>query len=159
LTAQPYFVGDYSARGGANLALTFTFNPVQVVPDSGNGGLRLYFVNEGRSWSSVTSITPVLTGPQTYNVFIGSAANWTPDGNYAASWGTDFQSIDSIGFLVTGPNGGTIQEYQFYDMQLQLIVPEPETVWMIMMVLASLGLTFRGRLGGIAAQVKARIKA
>lgn len=158
-SADPYFTGDYTTLGAGNLALTFTFNPVDVVPDAGNGGLRLYFVNDGRTWSSVTSITPLATGPRTYSVFIGDASYWTPDGNYAGMWGTDFASVDSIGFLLTGPNGGVSQEYQFYDMKLHLIVPEPESVWMALIVLASLGITFRGRLSEMASQVKARIKA
>jgi hypothetical protein len=44
-------------------------------------------------------------------------------------------------------------------MELTLVVPEPETVWMILIVLASLGLTFRGRLSEIAGMIKARIRA
>jgi hypothetical protein len=68
-----------------------------------------------------------------------------------------FQSVTEFGFEVAGGSYSGLQEYEISDVQFT--VPEPETVWMILMVLASLGITFRSRLMELAGQVKARIRA
>jgi hypothetical protein len=68
----------------------------------------------------------------------------------------DFASVDQFGIELIGSSGGLRR----YDLDnFQFTVPEPETVWMILIVLASLGLTFRGRLSEIAGMIKARIRA
>jgi len=161
-TMQGAYVGNYASVGGTDLAVKFTFDPANVVPDIGNGGLGLYFVSGLNLWNLNNVITPITTGPQTYTINIGLASNWTPAFGNVADWASAFTNITEFGFLVNGPMGVDQQLYTFSDIQLTsqtLSVPEPETVWMIMMVLASLGLTFRSRIGELAGQVKARIKA
>jgi hypothetical protein len=37
------------------------------------------------------------------------------------------------------------------------VVPEPETVWMILAIVLSLGITFRGRLAEMVGQMKMRL--
>jgi hypothetical protein len=79
---------------------------------------------------------------------------WNPTG--ADNFLADFASVDQFGIELIGSSGGLRR----YDLDnFQFTVPEPETVWMILIVLASLGLTFRGRLSEIAGMIKARIRA
>lgn len=151
-TGSGGYQGNYAAYGGS-LAFRFTFNPTVVWPDAGNGGLQFYFKNGANTWYANGVSTPLVLGPQTYTIMIGDASNWSGSG----SWSTDFANVTEIGFEVYGPNSGAAQPYIFSNMELTLVVPEPESIWMALIVLASLGITFRGRLSEVVAQVKARI--
>jgi len=124
------------------------------------GNMILYFVGHGYTWTYSTSLSqPSLNSTTPFSFVIGSAANWVPssgrdstyfasDFNYVTSWGLSF-----IGSL-DGPNIVYLD-----DFEIKVLVPEPETVWMMVMVLASLALTFRGRLTDLGNQVKARFAA
>jgi len=135
--------------------VSFTFNP-SVDPVA----LRFYFMS-GANDMWIANGLFLGSGTLTYSLNIGSVGMWThnPILNSGMTWDTGFASVTQIGFEVFGPNGGATQTYTFSNIELSYVVPEPETLWMIMMVLASLGITFRGRLAELAGQVKARIKA
>lgn len=156
-TSDAYYQGSYVAYG-PDLYARFTFDPVNYAPNP-IGGLALYFQSGGNIWYANGVTTPLLTGPQTYTVNIGSLANWTPEIGNLANWATAWGSVDEIGFTILGPNGNNLQQqYTFSNIEIFVQVPEPESIWMIAMVLASLGIVFRGRLGQFAGQIKARIK-
>jgi len=156
-TTQANYLGNYAGLGG-NLSIRFTFNPQDYPPNS-VGGLGFYFRNGANIWYANDVTTPLVTGPQSYSFNIGSLASWTADIGNVADWATAFQNVQEIGFTVLGANQNSQQRYAFSDVNLFLNVPEPETLWMLAIVLASLGITFRGRLSELAGQVKARIKA
>ncbi len=161
-TVDPNYVGNYALLG-SGLFVKFTFDPKDFAPNPAQG-LALYFQSGTDIWYLDGITTPMSTGAQTYILNIGSAGNWMPEIGNIASWATAFTSINEIGFTINGVNWNLEQRYQFSDISLltsQYLasVPEPETVWMILMVLASLGLTFRGRLAEFAGQIKARVKA
>jgi len=152
--------GNYASYGGY-LNMQFTFDP-SVIPVA--NGLQFYFKSGANDiwYANGFTMVPSLLA-QNYSFNIGSAAAWDPDPLNTMAWSAGFGNVTEIGFEVYGQNGG-LQTFDFSNMQLTLevpaqAVPEPETVWMIMMVLASLALTFRSRLGELAGQVKARIKA
>ena len=155
-STSPAFTGNFSASGA--LAIQFQLLTFGNTP----GELQLYFGNTGSThiWAYdllALSGAPVANGVTTYSANLGSAGwiaqngGWTI-GDLANDWG----QVEWFGVYLQG-SAGPAETYGIDNMQFT--VPEPETVWMIMMVLASLALTFRGRLVGIAAQVKARINA
>lgn len=150
--------GSYLAYGSA-LNMTFTLQSTHVPNNAQGYGLQFYFKSGSDIWYATGLDYVTGLGPQTYSFNIGSESVWAPGGVYAQTWAHDFGAVTEIGFDVLGANYTGDQTFTFSGMELTQVVPEPETVWMIMMVLASLGLTFRGRLVGIAAQMKARIKA
>ncbi|MEI8138507.1 MAG: hypothetical protein WCI03_01425 [bacterium] len=158
-TVGAAYTENYASFNDPNLALRFTFNPVNVDPAE---NLVLYFVSGGNTWRANNLNTLSTPGLQTYTVNIGLESYWTHTVGSGVTWSTGFGNIQEIGFYVVGPNLESIQQYTFSDISLtsqSMAVPEPETIWMIFMVLASLSLTFRSRLSGLAAQVKMQIKA
>ncbi len=163
LSTAGYYAGDYASFGLSTLAVRFTYN-ANILPDPGNG-LMFYFTSGGNTWYAANLIQPVATGDQLYDFNIGTISDWNPAIGNVADWNSAFSSISEIGFEVHGPTIGsdsltyTFSNIQVYDTTAPLAVPEPETLWMIVMVLASLGITFRGRLVELAGQVRARIKA
>ena len=152
---------NYAALGTA-LTMTFTFSPNVVDPPV---ALQFYFMSgAGDMW--VARGLNLVAGPNTYTFNIGTSGDWlhNPFFNTGMAWDAGFANVTQIGFEVFGANSLSTQDNTFSDMEMRSTfasgaVPEPETVWMIMMVLASLALTFRSRLGELAGQVKARIKA
>ncbi|MEI6168184.1 MAG: hypothetical protein WCS52_13430 [bacterium] len=150
--------GSYLAYGSA-LNMTFTLQSTHVPNNTQGYGLQFYFKSGSDIWYATGLDYVTGLGPQTYSFNIGSESVWAAGGVNAQTWAQGFGDVTEIGFDVLGANYNGNQTFTFSGMELTQVVPEPETVWMIMMVLASLALTFRGRLGGIAAQVKARIKA
>jgi hypothetical protein len=144
------FSGNFGSKG-SSLGVKFTFSTqtLDVYPAQ----LNLYFVSGGNYYISTWHEYFSTTGSSTFNVDIASAANWQNMDNFTAL----FSSVTEFGFEVAGASYSGLQEYQIQDVEFT--VPEPETVWMILMVLASLGITFRSRLMDLAGQVKARIRA
>jgi len=166
ISTTGYYAGDYSPLlSTPGLAVRFTFDP-NVLPDANNGGLSFYFKSGANVWYATALINsqPQVVGSQLLDFSIGSASDWSPAlfNEGGAVWATAFSAIDEIGFEVHGQNGDALT-YTFSNIELYndnvKAVPEPETIWMIFMVLASLGITFRNRLTELAGQVKARIKA
>lgn len=139
----------------SSLFVTFTFVAQTVTPYS----LNLYFkstnLNEWRS-STTLSLAGLAVGTPTVFTMNITENQWIPYGG--GDIATDYANVKEFGFELFGGNyPNQPQSYQFYDVYFS--VPEPETVWMILVVLASLGMTFRVRLGELVGQVKARIKA
>jgi hypothetical protein len=142
--------------GGPDLNIKFTLQNMTMAPNTDYGSLAVYFqygaLVTQRWYFDLTPPTGLLA--QTYTVNIGRQAGWYGgEGDYLTTLGT----VTQLGFELIAANDVGEQIYRFSDVQFT--VPEPETVWMILMVLASLGITFRSRLMELAGQVKARIRA
>ena len=146
------FVGDLTGYG-VNLNVNFTFNSIDVAPNqTPNAGLYVFFLaGNGDLWS-YSLAAPVTTGINYYGVNIGSGNGWTTTNTPLSSFWSDLSSVSQFGFEVVGGNLNADQRYQFSDVYFS--IPEPETVWMMLAVLASLAITFRSRLMELAGQIK-----
>jgi hypothetical protein len=150
--------GSYLAYGDA-LAMTFTLQSTHIPNNSQGYGLQFYFKSGSDIWYATGLNYVTGLGPQTYTFNIGAESSWAANPGNGLTWAQGFGAVSEIGFDVLGANAVGDQTFTFSGMELTLVVPEPETVWMILIVLASLGLTFRGRLSEIAGMIKARIRA
>ena len=157
------FVGNLQNE---QMRVSFGFNSVDMIPAQQQGALALYFSSTNNAGSTNTWYydllsSPTSTGVTPYSVFMGLGADSLGWGQIAGAGGadywTDLATVIRFGFEIRGAASGVDQNYEIQDVQFT--VPEPETVWMILMVLASLGITFRSRLMELAGQVKARIRA
>jgi hypothetical protein len=155
-SVNTWFTGDFTASGA--LAIQFELLTFGNTP----GELQLYFGNTGSAhiWAIdliAMSGAPVANGVTTYSAtfdsagWIGQNGAWTM-GDLASDWG----QVAWLGLYIQG-SSDLAETYGMDNMTLT--VPEPETVWMILMVLASLGFTFRSRLASVAGMIKARIRA
>jgi len=162
------FVGDGKFKDAAttaglafsDLVISFklrTLNNYNGAPDSmwmyfesGNGN-QYYYNFPGLSQPAVSDT------PKPYHFVISSAGNWLGSGIF----NNDFNDIIKfgLGFSSTLEGGDHIIQLSDFGLTQELRVPEPENVWMMVMVLASLALTFRGRLADLGNQVKARFVA
>lgn len=147
-TQDADFLGDYptaaAAVGGANISFQFT-------GASGADQLSLYFYSSSDNGTWYYAL-PVSDGYQ--SVYIDSSGTgWTTfDGT---SFAVAFADVDLIGIYVA--NADLLSHnYTLDDFQLNP-VPEPETVWMMIAVAISLGITFRGRIMEVAGHLKARV--
>lgn len=153
------FTGQYNSyvaglTGDQYLVAQFSFRNVTDTPV---GGLTLYFIGGGNLYT-IALTQPAVSGSfASYSVSIGNESYWQNWGG--GTFSTDFNNVTQFGLEVTANVVGGSHIYQLDNFELQVLVPEPETVWMILIVLASLGLTFRGRLSEIAGMIKARIRA
>jgi hypothetical protein len=92
---------------------------------------------------------------------VGSYGAWSmlsggaPGDFNGANWITDFSSVTAIGLYVLG-NVSAGALYGLDNFATEYYVPEPETLWMIMAVVLSLCVTFRGRIAELLAQLKAK---
>jgi len=161
------FTGSYSGISGLNSVdnLTVEFK-IKTVNDYNNerGNLGMYFV--GNSHTYYYKYDPRLTQPEagtgykTIDLVIGNASYW--NNSDGGDFNLDFTLVTEFGFsFIGGPQTVAGREIYLTDLKLfeSIPVPEPETVWMMVMVLVSLGLTFRGRLADLGNQVKARLVA
>lgn len=147
------------ASGSDPLRVSFTFQSMTMAPNQDYGSLAVYFQYGATSadrW--YYELTPPSTlNPATYMITLNNSSGWVGAGNindFLANLGT----ANQLGFEVIAANTTDLQTYRFSDIYFSTPVPEPETIWMIVMVLASLAITFRGRLTDIVGQLKARIK-
>jgi hypothetical protein len=148
-TADPDFTGNYYAMQ-ADFTVLFSVKAAQVAPSS----LGLYFHNaNGNEW--VYYLTPPTAGnTKAYSL----STSLSSLGNYGlwqnltlnagaidlATWTSDFSSVDRFGIYVLENAGfGGIESYELDN--LRLMVPEPEAIWLVFAALASLGVTFRGK--------------
>lgn len=152
------FSGNFAALNldGKSLNVKFTF--ITTGTSATPSDLNLYFTANGREWTYnvlTLSGTPAPTGSTIYNIVIGSVAGWFGAAeNYSdALFYTDLQNIDHLGLYVSSVSP---QTYGLDNMGLTFIVPEPETVWMILAIVLSLAITFRSRLVDTVGQLKAR---
>jgi len=144
-------LGDWSGYE-ASLApqynISFTLkNDNSVTPT--DDGLRMYFVSEGNYFYSSIMTAPA-SGSQTFSSFLS---------DFTGVGATTFTTITEFGFELASYNSLSAHTYTFEDIGLTQVVPEPETVWMMLVVLASLAITFRQRLADVAGQIKARFVA
>lgn len=139
------------------LSVNFTFNSIDMAPASQQGSLALYFKAGANVWYYDSLYPPTTVGLTQYSVFMGSQGLWTQiAGAGGASYWNDLGAVTEFGFEIRGANQYANQTYEILDVYFS--VPEPETVWMILMVLASLGITFRARLTELGKQALVRIK-
>lgn len=146
--------------GTAAQSINFKLISEEFVLNQSIGSLNMYFVGGGGTWTYQFA-SPSTIGSSLLEANIGSQGAWflsSGAGTYAAAIG----AVSEFGFIITGANEFSDQHFGVQDVTFSselATVPEPETVWMILMVLASLGLTFRGRLADIVGQIKARVAA
>jgi hypothetical protein len=93
-----------------------------------------------------------------YSVSLGGdETGWNDTLAPGDSLWNDLANVTQFGFEIYGNMGNpVIQEFEFSNVYFS--VPEPETVWMILMVIASLALTFRRRMGEVVQGLRARVK-
>ncbi len=147
-----YTSGSPFTTGLQNGDVSFSFMSLSASPPS---ELAVYFHSaNGDSWVDYLYQFPVGTAPnvplQAYVVSSSSlvdGANWTDLGNAnAASFATDFASIDRFGFYIAADGG---QNFGLDDVVMSYSVPEPETVWLLVAAFASLGITYRSKISAI----------
>jgi len=135
----------------ASRDVSFKFKDISGEPAE----LGLYFASaNGDKWGLALWTTPS-TGQEptsawtTYTVGgFPLSANWYDlTGSAQAALATDMTDVAAFGLYLSGGNN---QVFGLGDMQLSYTVPEPETVWLILAALASLGITCRSRIGNAA---------
>ena len=149
-TTTPGFIGNWYAMQ-SDFTVLFSIKAEQVAPSS----LGLYFHNaNGNEW--VYYLTPPTAGnTKAYSLATSllSLKDYNQWQNLTlnvgavdlATWASDFSSIDRFGiYLLENAGFGSDESYALDN--LRLMVPEPESVWLIIAALASLGVTFRGKM-------------
>ena len=155
------YTGSFISVHPNDLMVNFTLTPLTAVAPYGY--LNLYFKNGAEVWRSHQTIN--LSGmavnmPGTFRMFIGNESAWEYFGDpLNANFVNDYAHVSEFGFELIGANTAPYQNQTYAFDNVYFSVPEPETVWMILVVLASLGMTFRVRLTELAGQLKERIKA
>lgn len=161
------FSGDFysyaNTLAAQNTNLMVQFNLASLDNYNTNpGAMVMYFVGNGNTYTLNYNFTqPAPAGSTLYTAYIGGASAWTGSGTFAL----DFANVTEFGIQLLGSVDATTHRYQLDNFLLTGVyfnagaVPEPETVWMIVMVLASLGITFRRQLTDVVGQAMARIKA
>jgi hypothetical protein len=156
-TTSSDFTGSYAGLPpGTEIQFDFT-----TFGANGPSGLSLYFqTTGGQEWYySFEGTLPVGPGTMSYSAIINQySTGWfnevLPLNQQAAAFGSAIGDISQIGIYVTGV---TLNGTDIYGLDnFSIVVPEPETVWMILAVALSLGMTFRGRLSDLAGQMKSR---
>jgi hypothetical protein len=146
-TTKADLLTGWSSLGSINdLAVNFTLKNIDGVTPSASDSLYVYFISGGNTNYSQSYSIAASVVPANYTVSLSSFSGVI-----------DLLNITRFGFEIVDSNDGAAHSFLLND--IYLTVPEPETVWMILMVLASLGITFRSRLMELAGQVKARIRA
>jgi len=143
-------LGDWSSQASSVYplyAVTFKLTNDDAVTPTGDG-LRMYFISEGNTFYS-----SILTAPLGSQTFTRLLSDFTGFG------ATTFTTVTEFGFEIASYNSLSAHTYTFEDIGLTQVVPEPETVWMMLVVMASLAITFRQRLADVAGQIKARFVA
>jgi len=157
-----YFSGDYAAIGaGVNGSYELRINFDFLTTGSTPGELGLYFRSgSGHIWAyDVAGLegSPVANGLTTYAVTAGTAGWIAQNGGWTvADLVSDWASVSWLGLYIQGSSGPT-EIYGLDNMYLNfVVVPEPETVWMLLAVVMSIGITFRSRLVDTMTQMKTR---
>lgn len=159
-TVDSHFTGDYPNKvlpGDASVTVEFTLTSIS---GGSAADLAVYFQSGTHAW---VYALPAVTGTQGVNMNMWSTG-WQPysgidignPGAWQGLWETDVMAVDGIGFFLGNASPGESVQYTFSEFGIHSSVPEPETVWMILAVALSLGMTFRGRLADLAGQMKGR---
>ena len=149
------FIGDYALPNYLAIAsVQFNFTSVGADP----AAMALYFRTEsGHEWAY--NLTP---GSPTYTVAMTSRGNWQGQNGLFddLTFLSDLSELGGISWigLYLRQSGAGPSEYQLDDFHLNGVgVPEPETIWLLLAVLISLGGTFRGRVLDVMSQMKTRL--
>jgi hypothetical protein len=142
-----------------NSALSVKFDFITTGQTPNELGLYLQ-AGSGRQWAYdvLSKGTPAASGTTVYDIGIGSFSGWTPQNGAwtQADYYSDLSSVTWLGIYIRASGIGT-EMYGLDNMYVTLVVPEPETVWMILAIVLSLGITFRGRLAEMVGQMKMRL--
>jgi hypothetical protein len=151
------------APGLTNLNVSFQF----ITGDATPGALYLAFGSGApgpnptpRIWRyDLTGSLVANSTNQFSNILLSSYSGlWSAfqGNNTPTQYGLDILAVDWIGIYVA--QGGVDPEtYWLNDWEYSgVAVPEPETVWMILAVVMSIGITFRSRLVDTMTQMKTR---
>ena len=158
-----YFTGDYTSvspiGGYYPMTINFDFITMGTTP----GDLFLYFQSgsgpSAHVWAyDVAGLngTPISTGTTKYAVPVG-LSGWFQQAGPVGDLATDWTSVSWLGVYVSGVGAAT-EIYGLDEAYVNLSVPEPETVWMILAAFLSICVTFRGKITEIAEQMKARVQ-
>ncbi len=145
-TVDSSFTGNYLSDVGPTAIVNFNF-----IGSSSADQLSLYFYS---SDDNATWYYPLSVSDGYHSVLIGNSSGWVSF-DAAPDYSLAIQDVDRIGIYVLNENTGPFV-YQLDDFEITFAVPEPETVWMFVAVLVSLGITFRARISELAGQMKAR---
>jgi len=140
------------------LSVTFKLESPTGIPSQNFGDLALFFqASNGNRWYHDLQPPSTTASTEYYRVNVGTDNGWyMPSDPLATSYLLDLASVDMFGFMIMGNASSQNQRYNFSDVEFQ--VPEPETIWMILMVLGSLAVVFRSRMGEMLAQLRARVR-
>lgn len=146
-TTDPDFIGNYTLYVGPSATIKFDFIGADQAQQ-----ISLYFHSPtlNQTWYFAESLTD---GSHTIGLGTYSLGWFSFQSDLEADFYTSIESIDRIGLFVQNAELGS---YEYSMDNFEIGVPEPETVWMIIAVALSLGMTFRGRLAELAGQVKGR---
>jgi hypothetical protein len=151
------FLGNYQQYVAQGVVVSFDFYAQGFKPST----LELYFVDSGtgRTWTYGLDDSAVSVGAwTTFVVPIGAfGPNWSmtgPGSGSLAEFLTDLGNVTQIGIGLVRNNSTSQQLYGLDNFDVTLQVPEPETIWLLLAALLSMGVTFRGKVRGAMAWVK-----
>jgi hypothetical protein len=149
------FVGDYGPYLG-NVVMTFRFLAETHAPST----MQMWFRSDASGAERIWSYN--LSGPTTvgvwtwYSVPLGTFGPgwtlWSGSGSAQSDFLLDLTGVDWIGLRLVRNGSILAQNYGLDDVKL--MVPEPETIWLMIAALLSLGVTFRGRLSEVAGRCR-----
>ena len=141
-----------------DLGVTFKMKYDQLPP----GGLALYFASDSsgslREWVRYIDVSGMTSAGTWYNFgaiqFTWNPTLWGPllgGVGLQADFLNDLADVDRFGFVVSmNPDPGS-QNVAFDDTMF--LIPEPDTIVLLAMVLLAMGITFRGRIGALWAKM------
>jgi hypothetical protein len=150
-SAASRFVGDLYTPYSGQLAVSFDFRAVQGDAPS-TFYMSMWSGNGTREWRHYFTGVET-TDWVTYGFNMSDALQWSPEDG--GTFLSDFMDVDKISLFVLDSAGSS--QYQFDNFTYT--VPEPETVWMILAVVMSMAITFRGQLVKVFSGIKSRIAA
>ncbi len=161
------FSGDYTAGGltanGIN-GISFNFYNPSATPIN---GLQVYLVAGGNTWYHPLVADVTTGGWDTYGANLsfdslnaGTGEWFTLAGDNLATWQGDLASVTGMGFRMNYVDNTANQIYRLDNIIIQddpyiLLVPEPQTYAMLGFAFLSMGVTFRRKLEGALASLKA----
>ena len=149
------FSGDYYSiatallAASSNLIVQFDLQTINNY-NNNDGAMVLYFLGNGNEYVYAGSLTQPSPGVLTaYELAIGSSAVWNNLNN--GTFSADFANVTEFGFKFVGSSDTAAHPIQLDNLTLiqGYMVPEPETIWMLLAVVLSLAVTFRTRLSQV----------
>jgi hypothetical protein len=148
--------------GNANYAIDYglTLNFKVMAEDYAPSSMAIYFGNDdsGRVWGhSFASMPTAGAGFVGYSLLMNNFSDWALQsgvGNTGTDFLLDLSSVDWIGLRLVRSGLSTDQQ-DFGIDDFVLVVPEPETVALLLAVALSMVVTFRGKLAELVARIRA----